>query len=678
MQYRTEIDGLRALAVIPVIFFHAGFNLFGGGFVGVDIFFVISGYLITNIILADIKDGKFSVVAFYERRARRILPALFFVMAICIPFAWILLTPFDLTSFSKSLIAVPLFLSNLFFWRDGGYFETAAELKPLLHTWSLAVEEQYYIFFPAFLIFISRFGRRRAIGAILLITTLSLIAAQLSSLYRPIANFFLLPTRSWELGIGALSAFYSAKQDLRPTSLFARQVLSSLGFLLIGVSIFLFNKNTPSPGFYILLPTLGAALILIFGFLDTWTGKLLSTKLLVGVGLISYSVYLWHQPVFAFARFYFSSEQDILMLGLIAFVFLLSYVSWRYVERPFRSQGLFSRRFIFISSIVGSILFIVFGFSSYQLFGSTSVHSTEAKMAKALSTANVIYVSNMDERRFIKFRIEYENLSPKAIVLGSSRIMQIGANNYEKNTLNLGVSGASIEDDIAIANMAVNKFNPTTIFIAADPWLFNLKSGQLGWKSINNDYLIALSKLENSNAINYSNTESNMTLFSTFGSKIYDAINIQSYTAYDDSPGTRDKIRRDGSRVYNIAHNEVTKKEIDMGASEVLDYAMGNYEYSSASEATFRKYLNAYSKNYRVVLILPPFHPSVYALMRRDRPIFLKIENDYRELAKNSGIEIIGSYDPNAIECGSAEFYDGMHPKDTCMNKVLRQLKNTR
>ena len=678
MNYRPEIDGLRALAVVPVIFFHAGFNFFSGGFIGVDIFFVISGYLITNIILADINGRKFSIIAFYERRVRRILPALFLVMVACIPFAWILLNPFDLTSFSKSLIAVPLFLSNLFFWKDGGYFEMAAELKPLLHTWSLAVEEQYYIFFPAFLILVYRFGRRHAIYAILLITVLSLAASQFGSIYRPVANFFLLPTRSWELGIGALSAFYIAKENLRPASSLTREILSSLGLFSIGISIFLFNKETPSPSFYILLPTLGTALILLFGLFDTWTGKLLSSKLLVCIGLISYSAYLWHQPIFAFSRFYFSSQQDILILSLIVIIFLLSFISWRYVERPFRNQNLFSRKFIFIFSIAGSILFIIFGYSSYKLFGSTSIYGAEAKMAKALSTVNAIYVSNMDERRFVKFRIEYETLSPKAIVLGSSRIMQIGANNYEKNTLNLGVSGASIEDDIAIANMAVNKFKPTTIFIAADPWLFNSKSKQLGWKSISDDYLIALSKLQNSTAISQSSIESNETLFSTLASRIYDEINIQSYKAYDDSPGPRDKIRRDGSRVYNTARNGVTQKEIDLGASEVLDYAMGDYGYSSASEAIFRRYLNDYSKKYRVVLILPPFHPSVYDLMRNDRPIFVKIENDYREIAKNNGIEIIGSYDPKKVGCDSSEFYDGMHPKGVCMDKVLRQLKNTK
>lgn len=160
MNYRREIDGLRALAILPVMLFYAGFETFAGGFVGVDIFFVISGYLITAIVIKELGQGGFSVIGFYERRARRILPALFLVMFVCIPFAWVLLSPVDLIGFSKSLVAVPLFVSNIFFWRDGGYFETAADLKPLLHTWSLAVEEQYYLFFPLFLLLFWRLGKR--------------------------------------------------------------------------------------------------------------------------------------------------------------------------------------------------------------------------------------------------------------------------------------------------------------------------------------------------------------------------------------------------------------------------------------------------------------------------------------------------------------------------------------
>lgn len=190
MDYRREIDGLRALAVLPVILFHAGFKVFSGGFVGVDVFFVISGFLITTIILAELEVGKFSLINFYERRARRILPVLFFVMLLCLPFAWMLLIPEDMRSFSHSLVAVSAFASNILFWGTSGYFDSAAELKPLLHTWSLAVEEQYYVFFPIFLMFAWRLGKRWILGALILVFFVSLALAQWASSAMPMAGFF--------------------------------------------------------------------------------------------------------------------------------------------------------------------------------------------------------------------------------------------------------------------------------------------------------------------------------------------------------------------------------------------------------------------------------------------------------------------------------------------------------
>ena len=193
MQYRREIDGLRAIAVLPVILFHAGFETFGGGFVGVDVFFVISGYLITTIILGELEQGKFSIVNFYERRARRILPALFLVMLVCIPFAWLWLLPSDMKDFAQSLVAVSVFASNILFWRESGYFDTAAELKPLLHTWSLAVEEQFYVLFPLLLMLFWKLGKRWILVTLGLAFIASLALAQWAAYAKPAAAFYLLP-----------------------------------------------------------------------------------------------------------------------------------------------------------------------------------------------------------------------------------------------------------------------------------------------------------------------------------------------------------------------------------------------------------------------------------------------------------------------------------------------------
>ncbi len=343
MYYRREIDGLRAIAVLPVILFHAGFSAFSGGFVGVDVFFVISGFLITSIILGEKQRGTFSLVDFYERRARRILPALFVVMLACIPFSWFWLMPDDMRDFSKSLVAVSSFSSNFLFWQESGYFGTAAELKPLLHTWSLAVEEQYYVLFPLFFMLMWKLGRQWILPSLIAIAFVSLALAQWGSFNRPMATFFLLPTRGWELITGAFVAFYVTSRGTEATLVTSNkatcEVLGLLGILLIGYSVFFFDETVPFPSLYTLVPTVGAALIILFSSSKTVAGRLLGSRAFVGIGLISYSAYLWHQPLFAFARHRSPTE-----LGAASFALLtagaigLAYLSWRFVEKPFRQK----------------------------------------------------------------------------------------------------------------------------------------------------------------------------------------------------------------------------------------------------------------------------------------------------------------------------------------------------
>lgn len=259
MNYRPEIDGLRAIAVLPVIFFHAGFSIFKGGYVGVDIFFVISGFLITSILVEELDTGRFSILGFYERRARRILPALFLVLLVCIPFAYSLLLPNQLKDFSQSLIAVSLFVSNILFWQESGYFEPAAEEKPLLHTWSLAVEEQYYIVFPIFLLVFWTTGKPKLSSLLLLVATASLLLCEWGWRNSPSANFYLAPTRAWELLAGSLTAFVVAKFGVQRNN-----IISWIGFFLIAFAIFGFNKNMPFPSSLGLVPVLGTVLILAF------------------------------------------------------------------------------------------------------------------------------------------------------------------------------------------------------------------------------------------------------------------------------------------------------------------------------------------------------------------------------------------------------------------------------
>lgn len=341
MHYRAEIDGLRALAVIPVILFHAGFSLFGGGFVGVDVFFVISGYLITSILLKELNNNSYSLVNFYQRRARRILPALFFVALACIPFAWFWLPPKDMLDFAQSLAAVSIFSSNLYFLSESNYFDIEVELKPLLHTWSLAVEEQYYVFFPLLLALIWRVRKQAMTPTLLILAGLSLYFAQWTAYNYPKAGFYLLPTRGWELLIGSLVAISAFKGSMpRWIKPQLNGLLSLCGLAFIVIAVFIFDKHTPFPSVYALLPTIGTALIILFATKGTLTNKLLTNGLLVKLGLISYSAYLVHQPLFAFARHRSLGEPKLsLMLGLGAISFAAAYYIWKYIEQPFRRSS---------------------------------------------------------------------------------------------------------------------------------------------------------------------------------------------------------------------------------------------------------------------------------------------------------------------------------------------------
>lgn len=351
MKYRPEVDGLRALAVLPVLFYHAGAPGFGGGFVGVDVFFVISGYLITGIILKDLKQGTFSLTYFYERRARRILPALYFVILFTLPMAWWSMMPSQLVDFSQSLVAVSVFAANVFFYLKSGYFEPAAELSPLLHTWSLAVEEQFYFVFPLFLMLGFRWFRRAILPVIIVLSVVSFVHAQHLLSTDPSQSFFLPFSRAWELMIGALLNFLPVRNE---SGKLRSECLSAMGILLILGSVVFLDANMPFPGLLAIPPTVGTALILYAASPSTLTGRILSNRFLVGIGLISYSTYLWHHPLFAFARLQSLHEPPLsLFLALSVLSIGLAYLSWRFVEQPFRKKGLLSRlQLVGISAVV--------------------------------------------------------------------------------------------------------------------------------------------------------------------------------------------------------------------------------------------------------------------------------------------------------------------------------------
>lgn len=680
LDYRKEIDGLRGIAIILVIFFHANFKFFKGGFIGVDIFFVISGYLITTIIIKDLIHNKFSIKFFYERRARRILPALFFVMLTTIPAAWIFLSRSELSDYLKSVIATTFFSSNFFFYKTIPYFSFESEFKPLIHTWSLSIEEQFYIFFPFFLIFIWKIKKECLLYFFIIIFTISLLILKYTSTYIPKLNFYFTLSRVWELVIGAIVAYYTINKKFF-FSKFLNNIFSLIGFLMIIISIHLFRNQFSYPSLYTLIPVVGTALIIFFGNYNTFVGKFLSLKILVGIGLISYSLYLWHQPVFAFTKNYFENINFEFKLFLIFICFLLAFLSWRFIEKPFRDALIISKKKLLFLIIFFIFFFSIFSFLTFNYFDSNSKGGSENELAKLLSYNKGIFAKKMDERIFIKYRVINESYKPKILVVGSSRIMQLSEDETKETTLNFSVSGASLEDHVVITEMALEKFKPSTVYLGADPWLFNLYNNQTRWKSLRPEYEKALSNIyswsnkknseyiEKKKLINLHEKNLHLTFREKILEKIYSSVNLVKYydLPKDFENNTKDIIRKDGRRI--------PKKNSDKIKVEIVNYSIEKYLFSNQQfeiYENFLKHLLFYHKK-DVILVLSPFYGPSYEISEKQKMMYIEIEKNFIDLAKKYKIRIVGSYDPKKNNCELGEFYDAIHPKPSCMFKIISE-----
>lgn len=417
-----------------------------GGFVGVDVFFVISGYLITSIILSEKAAGSFSFVRFYERRARRIMPVLLLVMAVCIPFAYAFMLPDDLENFGQSLVSTGLFANNVLLAKTSGYFDLAAEFKPLLHTWSLGIEEQYYLLFPALVICLWPIGKKAMVILLMGLAVASLAQSQLllqhANTLPPyergpatVPVYYYLTYRAWELLVGALLAYFLVGRTSQPErASLAAQLASAAGIAMIAFAVLAFDKATPFPGIYALVPVMGAALIILCARPGTVVGRVLGSKWLVGVGLVSYSLYLWHQPLFAFARLLSLQEPEPgVYLALIGLAGLLAYLSWRFVELPIRRNGV-SRGTIFAGSAAASAVLVAIGamFHIKSGFASDWVE-LNAGAQEGGRRLNAIY----NERPFA--------LKAKTFTTGKRHILVVG-NSFARDFVNAAIENNYFTD----------------------------------------------------------------------------------------------------------------------------------------------------------------------------------------------------------------------------------------
>ena len=403
--YRPETDALRAIAVGSIILYHAQITIFGhqpfkGGFIGVDIFLVISGYLITSIILKElVKTGSFSFKNFYQRRVRRILPVLLFVMLASLPFAWVFLLPTDLLDFSKSILYSLGFSSNFYFHYSGlEYGGAGLEGNPFLHTWSLSVEEQYYVLFPVVLLITFKFFKKFLIHTLILGFIISLGLADWSSRNFPSASFYFLHTRIWEILAGSILAYFEIMKGSRNRIPSLNKILPFVGLVLIGHSILFFNDKIFHPSFYTLSPIIGVCLIIWFSQKDELITKILSTKLFVGIGLISYSLYLWHYPIFVFVMKFNLANFNIITKFIIGIsIILLSICTFYFIEKPFRTRKI---KFKKIFLVLFLKLLLITSFCSYAL--NLKFHPFLTKYDEEHRNFELSYnYNNFDERKNI-------------------------------------------------------------------------------------------------------------------------------------------------------------------------------------------------------------------------------------------------------------------------------------
>jgi peptidoglycan/LPS O-acetylase OafA/YrhL len=354
MNYRSDIDGLRSVAVLPVVAFHYEISkVFSGGYVGVDVFFVISGFLITKIIFDDLQSGTYSIIGFYNRRVRRIFPALFFLFAACLIVAVFDRFPSEIDDLAKSIVYSIVFLSNVFFYSQTSYFDSKLAANPVLHTWSLSVEEQFYVLFPLFMFFLRPLGVRTQKLLIAAVALLSFCASAIQVYTESTAAFYLVQYRAWELLIGGLVAIGVFPKI---SNRFAAEITALAGFVAILLAVTLYSKTTPFPGLAAALPCCGAAAVIYAGGCsETLVSRILSLALLRFVGLISYSLYLWHWPLFVYASSFFHINRTT-KLCLFFEAIVIAAASWRFIELPFRRKPFRLNRIATLGAALGAMI----------------------------------------------------------------------------------------------------------------------------------------------------------------------------------------------------------------------------------------------------------------------------------------------------------------------------------
>ena len=428
LNYRPDIDGLRAISVFAVIFYHANFfvldhELFQGGFIGVDIFFVISGFLITSLILNEIYNNNFSITDFYIRRIRRIIPVLFFVILSCIPIAYIFLLPSSLVDFFQSVLSTLIFSSNFYFHHTGLiYGGPDSSLKPLLHTWSLSVEEQFYVIFPLILILFRKFLKNYIFHFFIIFFFIGFISTQIISIKFPLYNFYFINVRIWELLAGSIVAYLNInfiKYENKVTN-----YLPLLGLILILFSILFLRDEMSLPSIYSVPAVVGTCFIILFNNSENFITKVLSLKVFVFFGLISYSLYLWHFPLFAFYNYiFFDDESFIAKIIIILLSIILSILSYFFLEKPFRNKKVINNKRLLIYISLSFLIIL-----SLSLFFLDKNKNNQKGLYEKVNIDNQVYFDEVNTKlkEIISINnFEKTNTKKNILIIGNSHAMDL-------------------------------------------------------------------------------------------------------------------------------------------------------------------------------------------------------------------------------------------------------------
>ena len=480
MQHRLEIDGLRGLSIISVLIYHLKLNLINGGFLGVDIFFVISGYLITSIIINKVEKKNFSISEFWDRRIRRVFPGIILINFFCLTFGIFIMFPDDLLELSKSSFSSLFLYSNYFFWKIIGYFNNLSELKPLLHTWSLSIEEQFYLFFPLLLIFLKNINIKKnfILNILIVLLVLSFLLSIYASRHHPSANFYFIFTRVWEILLGCILVFFKRKIKIK--------YLNEICLIIIFLFLIFFDKNFYHPSFLTLFFLISVSILIVSNHDKSHVSNfILKSKILIFFGVISYSLYLWHVPIFTFYKYLKLFEINLIEKFILFFLSIfISFLSWRYIENPIRNRKKIKTSKKFYSTLIFFILFL--SFTNFYI----------------LNKKGEVVSLTLEQKKFVKENKEHINDKDfiKCLLGPSERFDQLHQDCYDKNN-NIIVWGDSTASAIAYGIKKKTKEKISIFASSSCPPLIDINLLHRKYCKFNNDKIIKFIIESNANIV---------------------------------------------------------------------------------------------------------------------------------------------------------------------------------